>query len=88
MLKNSISLKQCVNEWKDPISLADLKNIKNDFKSDNSYRLIDVLKDVANLEDSFKSWIGILHGTFIGMSDNWFKKSEVSFPFYNNSVVS
>ena len=88
MLKNSISLEQCVNEWNDLINLVDPKNVKiKNSKSDTGYQLIDVLINAANLENNFNSSIGILHGTFIGMSDNWFKKSEVSFPFYNNFFV-
>ena len=88
MLKNSISLEQCIIHWNDLIDLVNPKKIKIINKgSDTGYQLINVLKDVANLDENFNSWIGILHGTFIGMSDNWFKDSEVSFPFFNNFFI-
>ncbi|MCK9403259.1 MAG: hypothetical protein M0Q26_07655 [Chitinophagaceae bacterium] len=88
MLRNSISLEQCLKDWEDLPRLINIKErSKKNKKSDSGYQLIDILMDVAGLSENFRSSIGIMHGTFIGMGDKWWRSSEAAFPYLTNIFV-
>lgn len=88
MLRNSISLEQCFKDWGDlPKLINTTKKRKKNSLSDSGYQLIDILMDASGLSENFRSRIGIMHGTFIGMEDKWWKNSEASLPYLTNIFV-
>ena len=81
MLKSSITLDQCLIDFQDLNKLVSKKYNTN--FANSGYQLISILKEVADYNSFFIDNIGIMHGTFIGMTDNWWKNSEASYNFFS-----
>jgi len=81
MLKSSITLDQCLHDFSDLNKLVSRK-FKSNF-ADSGYQLINILKEVAEYDNFSINNIGIMHGTFIGMSNDWWKKSEASIKYFS-----
>ena len=84
MLSVNLIYENCLLDWENLPKLIEQTNHPKNKFSNSGYQLIDILLDYAGLGNNFISRIGIMHGTFIGMSDGWWKKSEASFRFLNN----
>lgn len=91
LLSRYISYDECEIFWEAlPTSLGKYKE-PYDWAIDTGYGLIDILKDYADFPIEYIPKINVLHGTFMGMSDLWWIKSEASlksvpgmFVFYNS----
>lgn len=90
VLSKFVSYLECESFWKDlPLSLGNYAE-PYDWAIDTGYGLIDILKDYAGYSIDYIPKINVLHGTFMGMKDSWWLKSEASlksvpgmFVFYN-----
>ena len=80
ILRNSISLEQCLVDWQDISALCQRRRArKSDWRTDTGYGLIDIYIDAAGLPAEYRAHVNILHGTFTCVADHWFRTSEASF---------
>lgn len=75
-----MSLEQCLADWIDISALCQRRRSrKSDWRTDTGYGLLDIYIDAAGLPGDYRAHINVLHGTFTGMADHWFRTSEAGF---------
>jgi hypothetical protein len=80
MLRDNITLAQCETEWKDIEGLCRRQPLgKRDWRSDVGYGLMDIYLDVAGLPRDYCPDANVMHGLFLGMTDQWYRQSEANF---------
>ncbi len=79
LLRTSISLAQCCEEWVNILDLVRRPPPKRDWRSDTGYGLMDIYVEAAGLPTGYRPHINTLHAMFIGMADHWYKTSEAGF---------
>lgn len=78
VLSRYVSYNECEIFWNTlPTSLR-YYNEPFDWAIDTGYGLIEILKDYAGFPKEYLPKINALHGTFMGMNDLWWNKSEAS----------
>ena len=80
MFRDSLSLAQCEEDWSDIQNLCNERGIgRRDWRSDVGYGLMDVYLDAAGLQSDYCPDANVMHGLFLGMTDQWYLQSEANF---------